>query len=286
MLPPFSSYWGLDMASSKKFFTDGMTVDEILSLPADVLNSLSARDMSRALRTVALAANKRVDKLLKNAVKRKTGTYDKNTGKPLYEYREKKSGKAIATDALNYITNDGRNSPKFSVGDKNRNEMYKELARVKDFMRLETSTIKGAVAVRKAREARILGQTREQYAAKQVRAYKRDYEKKTGRKPSKRNIEKVRKAAMNEHVSMSSLAWHYFRTFLESEGLPNNLYHHFDESETVIGLIGSRTAAGQSEAEIHQAAHEYLQRRYEAAQDELLEEFAEMGGSDGLIIDY
>ena len=77
------------MASSKAFYVDNMTAQEILSLGDDVLSKLSARDMSRALRTVALVANKRVNRLMKNAVKRQGG------------YIEKKSGKAIALDALN-----------------------------------------------------------------------------------------------------------------------------------------------------------------------------------------
>lgn len=274
------------MASSKPFFTDGMTVDEILSLGADTLNSLSARDMSRALRTVSLAANKRVNRLLKNSVKRKTGEYDKKTGKPLYHYQEKKSGKAIATDALNYITDDGRLSPKFGVGNKTRNEMYKELARIREFMRLETSTLKGAIKVRKARESRILGQSREDYAAAQIKAYKRDYKKDTGKAPTKRMIEKVRKQAIAQHLYMSSLAWGYFRTFLESEGLSNNPYSKFDESKQIIAMIGQRTALGDSEQEIHDRARNMRRHLIEEAQDELMQEFDESGGQKGLIIQY
>ena len=39
--------------SDKKFYVDGMTVSEILDLGDDVLSSLSMRDLSRAMRTVA-----------------------------------------------------------------------------------------------------------------------------------------------------------------------------------------------------------------------------------------
>lgn len=274
------------MASKKSFSVDGLTVDQILKLSADTLNKMSERDMSRALRTASLAANKRINNLLKHAVKRKTGEYDKKTGKPLYHYQERKTGKAIATDALNYITNDGREKPKFGVGDKNRNQMYKELARIRDFMKLETSTVKGAEAVRKRREERILGKSREDYANEQLKSYKRYYKKRTGKNPTKKLVEIVKKQAIQEHLDMSSIAWGYFRTFLESEGLPNNPYHHFDESTQIIAMIGRRVAEGAGEAQIHEEAHNILRHRYEEQQDILNEEFDDMGGSDGLSIKY
>ena len=274
------------MASKKSFSVDGLTVDQILNLDADTLNRMSEREMSRALRTASLAANKRINNLLKYAVKRKTGEYDKKTGKPLYHYQERKTGKAIATDALNYITNDGREKPKFGVGDKNRNQMYKELARIRDFMKLQTSTVKGAEAVRKRREERILGKSREAYANEQLKSYKRDYKKRTGKNPTKRLIDIVRKEAIQEHLDMSSLAWGYFRTFLESEGLPNNPYHKFDESTEIIEMIGRRVAEGAGEAQIHDEAREIYKKHYEKTQEEMDEEFEEGGGDDGLTLKY
>jgi len=135
---------------AEPFYTDGMTVAEILELGDDVLSSLDKRDLSRALRTVALAANKRLARLKKQAVKRKDG------------YVEKRKGKGISTQALNAVTDDGRISGKFGVGKKNRNQIYAEFARVRGFMGMKTSTVKGAVAVRKDMEKRAFGQTREQ----------------------------------------------------------------------------------------------------------------------------
>ena len=43
---------------AKKFIVDNMTVDQILGMPFNELNKFDEREMSRALRTVALAANK------------------------------------------------------------------------------------------------------------------------------------------------------------------------------------------------------------------------------------
>lgn len=274
------------MASKEPFSVDGLTVDQILKLDADTLNKMSSREMSRALRTASLAANKRINNLLKYAVKRKSGEYDKKTGKPLYHYQERKTGKAIATDALNYITDDGRLPAKFGVGDKNLNQMRKELARIRDFMKLQTSTVRGAEAVRKRREERILGKSREAYANEALKKYKRDYKKRTGKNPTKRLISLVKKEAIQEHLDMSSIAWSYYRTFLESEGLPNNPYHKFDESTEIIEMIGRRVAEGAGESDIHDEAREIYKKHYEKTQEELEDEFEEGGGDDGLTLKY
>ena len=55
---------------AEPFYTDGMSVSQILALGDDVLSKLDRRELSRALRTVALAANKRLDRLTQYAYRR------------------------------------------------------------------------------------------------------------------------------------------------------------------------------------------------------------------------
>ena len=134
------------------FYTDNMTVDQILDLGDEILSSLNEREMSRALRTVSLAANKRIKRLMKYAKKR--------CGK----YVEKVNSPGLDLTALNQLQ-----GGLFSVGKgilkKNRNEMYKELVRARNFMRSKTSTIKGAIELRKKKERALFGQTREEITA-------------------------------------------------------------------------------------------------------------------------
>lgn len=131
------------------FYVDNMTVGQILDLGDDILSSLNEKDMSRALRTVSLAANKRIDRLMKHAKKR--------GGK----YVEKVSSPGLDLTSLNQLEG-GR----FGVGrgeaKKTRNEMYKELIRARRFMHSKTSTVKGAIEVRKKKERALFGQTREE----------------------------------------------------------------------------------------------------------------------------
>ena len=49
------------------FMVEGMTISEIIALGDDVISKMNTRDLSRALRTVALAANKRLNRLKKKA---------------------------------------------------------------------------------------------------------------------------------------------------------------------------------------------------------------------------
>ena len=148
------------MPSSKPFYTDNMTVSEILDLGDDILSTLSQRDLSRALRTVALAANKRMNRLLKYSYKRHG------------QYIEKLDSPGIDLHALNKTK-----GKKFSVGNKNRNQIYQELARARDFMSQKTSTVAGAKEVRKARELAMFGKTREQMTRGMNKKEKREFVK-------------------------------------------------------------------------------------------------------------
>lgn len=152
------------MASKIPFFTDNMSVDEILNLGDDVLSSLKKRDLSHALRTVALAANKRIKRLLQ---------YSKKRGG---RYVEKKNSPGLDLSALNSTLPQSKSpfgktkGPKektkkgglFSVGNKTRNQIYEELARARQFWNAKTSTVKGALESRKKRERALFGATREE----------------------------------------------------------------------------------------------------------------------------
>ena len=58
---------------AKNFYTEGMTVSQILSMDPREMAKLNTREISRALRTVSLAANKRISRLEKYAKKTPTG---------------------------------------------------------------------------------------------------------------------------------------------------------------------------------------------------------------------
>lgn len=248
-----------------KFFVEGLTVSDILSLSDDQLRSLSRRDMSRAVRTVALAANKRVNRLLKQTTLKKG------------EFTEKKKSAGVATDALNWLYDKSghkKANMKFGAKNKTRNELIKELSRAKQFMQMQTSTVKGAVDVRKEREKRIMGETREQ-AIKKFEKERKSQLKKAKTKKDKAKIESAYKKGIQSATSVFeqnvSNAYSNFRKFLEMQGLPNSPYKKFDDSEKIMKLIGMRTAEGANEKDILEQADKLFEESYIEAQQELID---------------
>lgn len=217
------------------FYTDGMTVAEILALGDDILSKMSKRDLSRALRTVSLAANKRIARLEKQAVKRKGG------------YVERKSGKGISTAALNAVTNDGKTTGKFKVGNKSRNQMYSEFARAREFMAMKSSTVKGAVAVRKGMEERAFGKTREEAA--------------------KGKTKKQQEAITRTFQDKVKEVYSEFRKFLEEENV--------DKGDTgrILAIIGKKIIGDDGTGdEAREAARQSLTEAYETKQQEHIED--------------
>ena len=223
------------------FYTDNMTVNEILNLSNEQIAKLNERDVSRALRTVSLAANKRIQRLMQQARKTKDG------------YVPKKSAKRnIAVDALNAVTNDGKTKVKFGVKSApTRNKMIEQIGEIRRFMNMQTSTVSGAVKVRKEREKRLFGKTAEQAGRGKTKKEKKEIEKKFSQKVSE--------------------AYALFRKYLEYEGLPNSPYMKFAGSDTILNLIGKKIINGDSEEETLQAAINEAEAQYIKEQEDWTE---------------
>ena len=221
---------------SNPFYVDGLTVEQILNMDPAEMAKLNKREISRALRTVSLAANKRIDKLLQYATKTKHG-YEQNP----------KAKKSIATDALNWVTSDGTTKPKFGVRKAaNRNQMIAQIGRVRQFMAMKTSTVTGAVNVRKAREKNMFGKTREQ----------------ASRGQSKREKQKTYK----NFQQMYSFVWSAYHKYRELKG--QDPHAHYEDSMQVLSLLGQAITSGMSDEEAVQMAVREMETQYEEQQAE------------------
>lgn len=217
------------MPSSKPFYTDNMTVSEILDLGDDILSTLSQRDLSRALRTVALAANKRMNRLLKYSYKRH-GTYI-----------EKLDGPGLDLHALNKTK-----GKKFSVGNKNRNQIYQELARARDFMSQKTSTVAGAKEVRKAREIAMFGKTREQMTRGMTKKEKREFVKN-----------------MKDVMSKTYETYDQFEEEYQNIGMYDK-----DEGRRRFRDMGTRILKGEDPDEVRKSIEAQATQEYEHQQEQ------------------
>lgn len=221
---------------AKPFYTDNMTVDEILSLGDDVLNKMDRRDLSRALRTVSLAANKRIQRLLNKA----EVIVDKKTGDITYK---EKGNQGISFDAL-YFTK----GKKFSAAKtKDRNEIYKEFAKVRRFMNAGSTTISGAIELRKKRERAVFGKTHEELT---------------------KGMSKLDKAAavenLNELIGDVYKEFHKFKEEYQIQG-----GYTKEWGKRVIKMLARRMRdKGMSGEEARMSVAQYYDKKYEVEQDE------------------
>lgn len=214
---------------AKKFYVEGMTVDQIMNASWNDLNRLNKREMSRALRTVSLAVNKRIGRLKQYAKKTKDG------------YVAKGSSRQIALDALNWVTNDGHTRKKFGTGDLTRNEMFEQLRIARQFWNMKSSTVAGASELRRDREKAIFGKTREQ-AVRGVRT------------------KKGKEAIYREYDQKMKDMWEAYHKFMELNG-GRDAHALIENSDSIQSYIGEIVVdedlegeAGLSQARIDELA--------------------------------
>lgn len=216
--------------AKRPFYVEGMTVDQIVNLGDDVINKMSARDISRALRTVALAANKRINRLMKKAEVSVNEMGD-------VTYTDI-SGRGIDFEAL-YRTQ----GKKFGLGKgkHKRSDIYKEFVRTRNFLNAGSTTIAGAIELRKKREKQLFGQTREEMFASAA--------------PSERAlIEGEMKDIMKDIYS----EYHRWKEEYQIEGGYNK-----ELGRRVLKMFGRRTMKGMSPEDARADIEDYYDKKYE-----------------------
>ena len=254
------------------------TVEQILSMGDDELNKTNQRQMSHMLRTVSLAANKRITRLENNA---------------------KKGG--ISTDALNAVQDSGG---RFYVGGKTRNQMLAELARAREFMNMKTSTVTGATEVRKNRERMLYGATREEIEKErkkkkkkqeqEERKRKRDFERqekkkeKEARKKGKtytprEYVPKTTKQEQDKPVDYDKQLKEVFKAYREfNEQNPNEGRKDYFDSSKALAYIGQikHDEPEITVDELQQRANDYFHNNaYEEYQKELQKQIENGNGT-------
>ena len=255
---------------------NNMTVQEILDLKPEQKSKIVKRELSRAVRTVALAANKRLNRLKEQAKKSPKTSEQKGAYIP-----KKSASHKIALDALNWATKDGKSKGTFGVGDKSFNQLRAEMSRMSQFMGMKTSTIKGSKAVRQDREKRILGMTREEYKKAADKEYIKAIKANTGKRPTKKMIESMWKAQETDYTTTLSDAWALYRKFVEMEGLPTDKNFRYYGSDSLIALAGSLTLDGTDAGDALTKMHQKYEESYKEQQDANTKAIEDMYEEDG-----
>lgn len=212
------------------FMVEGMTVEQIINLGDDVISKMNTRDISRALRTVALAANKRINRLLKKA---EVSTNE--MGDVTYTDI---SGQGLDFEAL-YATG----GKKFGLGrgKHQRSEIYKEFAKVRNFLNAKSTTISGAIELRKKREKQLFGYTREELYA---------------------NVDPAEAALIeNEMKDMMKDIYSEFHRWKEEYQIEGG--YNKDLGKRVLKMFGRRTMKGMTAEDARADIEEYYDKKYE-----------------------
>lgn len=214
----------------KPFFVEGMTIEQIINLGDDVISKMNQRDLSRALRTVSLAANKRINRLLKKAE-----VTTNEMGDVTYTDI---SGQGIDFEAL-YVTG----GTKFGLGrgKHQRSEIYKEFAKVRSFLKAESTTIAGAIKLRQKREKQLFGTTREKLYISVAPA---EYA--------------LLEAEMKDMMKDIYSEFHRWKEEYQIEGGYNK-----DLGKRVLRMFGRRIMKGMTAEDARAEIEEYYDRKYE-----------------------
>lgn len=236
---------------AKKFYVDGLTVADILNMNPSEMAKLNERDISRALRTVALAANKRIAKLEQYAKKTKLG-YEPKTNAP----------RSIAVDALNWVTSNGTKKTKFGVKQaSSRNQMLKQIGEIRQFMAMKSSTVTGSVSLRKVRERNVFGKTREE-ATKGIKG------------------KRAKQIAYKNFQQMYNTVWSAYHKYRELKSQDPHAY--YEDSSGVIFMLGQLITSGKPEAVALQETINNMTQQYEQKQAEYNDLFDEESDDLGI----
>ena len=124
--------------------------------------------------------------------------------------------------------------------------MIAQIGKVRQFMNMKTSTVTGAVNVRKAREKNLFGKTREQMA---------------------RGKTERQKQAIYKHMQqMYNTIWGAYHKYRELKGQDPHAY--YEDSMQVLSLLGQAITSGMSDEEAVQMAVREMEIQYEEQQAE------------------
>lgn len=240
------------MAKRKAISPPPPTVAEILSIGTGELSKLDEKEMRKLVNVLVSAGNKRLRRLEKNAEK------------------------GIAPEALNAVMNTGG---KFSARGKNRNELFRELVRARNFFDSPLSTVEGAKNERKRRERALFGETREEREKRMKKELKRRQRqterKRKGKRKSKRKAEpEPEPEELKEESAYDSADWdpeqqlkNTFRAFrMFKAAYPALMKAAGLDSSELLQMIGNFTMGGLTAEEAVNAAYNSIIRQYEDAE--------------------
>ena len=245
------------------FIVENMTIEEIMAMGDDMLRNMDARNIARAVRTLSLAANKRIRRMANRA---EVITNPKGQIVSIRE-RADKRGKTYGLDfnalyGYESYYQGGRFTNPFGVKnvkekrtDKNfRNAVMAEFTRVRNFLQAPSTTIPGSVQLRQKKEKALFGETREKKMAKMLTEGK--------------SLEEITQMIESRNDLMSDVydAFHKWKEEYALEGSYTK-----DKGNQALAELGELMDNGISGEDAKERISEGFENRYKAGQEERAE---------------
>ena len=226
-----------------KFYTEGMTVQQIKNLGDDVIRNMSERDLSRAVRTLSLAANKRLARLERHAERTKSGIREKGPNLLGIDFN------ALQSNQTRFGVANARAKAKIVDGKPvgMQGLLKSEFTRVRNFLNAGSSTIEGAIELRKEKEIALYGKTREEMIQERI-ANNEIENSKTAIRKEYRRIDKQMKAVYEN-----------YNKWKEEYGMKGG--YDVEEGKNILARFGAMAKAGvRKDSALKQIRAEYKEK--------------------------
>lgn len=184
-----------------------MKLSDLTNKTPDEINRMSAKQLSDAVAYMARQANKRVENLKKHGYK--IPVYDKSGAKIGTKWVNKKTSPGVDFNAIQNLNKSFGHVNQFTkIG-----TLRAEYIRVQGFLNAKSSTVAGAIALRKKKERALFGATRGEILAKENIS-----RKKKGQGPMTKADRQTMISNMDEFMSSVYENYHKWREEYAMEG--------------------------------------------------------------------
>lgn len=224
-----------------------MKLEDFINKSPDQINRMSAAELSKAVAFMSRAANKRVENLKKHGYK--TAVYSESGKRIGSKWVNKKNSPGVDFNAIQNLNKSFGHVNQFT----NIGRLRSEYMRVKGFLSAPSSTVKGAIELRKKKERALFGATREMLAYKE------------GVKRGKR-LTKAERAYMSGNMDefMSSIYENYHK-WREEYGMESG--YTKEQGRESLARIGKLMSKGMPAGLARYNESRRLTKQYEAAHD-------------------
>lgn len=235
-----------------------MKLSDLTNKTPDDINRMSAKQLSDAVAYMARQANKRVENLKKHGYK--TPVYGESGAKIGTKWVNKKTSPGLDFNAIQNLNKSFGHVNQFT----NIGRLRSEYIRVQGFLNAKSSTVAGAIELRKKKERALFGATRGELVAKENRK-----RKKKGEGPMTKAARQTMISNMDEFMSSVYENYHKWREEYAMEG-----GYTKEQGRASLARIGRLMARGMPAGLARYNESRRMSKEYETRRQAVSEEAA------------